>query len=189
MTKAELRAAIADRVKNLSPVYCREADAAICAHVLRSPLYESARTIFCYVGTSREIDTMPLLHAALRDGKALALPYCQSLGVMEARRINDLSDLVTGRYNILAPKLQCPLVEPEDLDLAIVPCCTANSRGQRLGYGGGFYDRYLTRVKCPTVVLCRRHIVCEDIPVEDYDQIMDYLVTERGIADCRQIRF
>lgn len=189
MTKAELRAVIAEKIKNLSPTYCREADRAICAQVIQSPLYESAHTIFCYVGTSREIDTMPLLHAALRDRKVLALPYCRSLGVMEARRISGLSDLVTGRYNILAPKLQCPVVEPEELDLAIVPCCTANGRGQRLGYGGGFYDRYLTKVKCPTVLLCRRHIICEDIPVEAHDLTMDYLVTERGMEDCRQIRF
>ncbi len=188
MTKAELRAAVAAKVANLSPTYCQEADSNICSQVIRSELYRNARTIFCYVGTSREINTMPLLRAAVRDGKALALPYCQSLGVMEARRVQNLSDLVTGKYNILAPKLECPVVEPEAFDLVIVPCCTANAKGQRLGYGGGFYDRYLTKVKCPTMLLCRRHILAEDIPMEPHDLTMDYLVTERGIVDCRQVR-
>ena len=189
MTKAELRAAVAAKVANLSPTYCQEADKAICDLVLRSESYRNAETIFCYVGTSREINTMPLLHAALRDGKTLALPYCRALGVMEARQIRNLSDLVTGKYNILAPKLECPTVEPEAIDLAIVPCCTANERGQRLGYGGGFYDRYLPRMRCPKVALCRRHLVTEDIPMDDHDVTVDYLVTERGVADCKQIRF
>lgn len=189
MTKQELRAAAIAREKNLSPIYCQEADAAICRQVLQSPLYQNAKSIFCYVGTDREIDTMALLRAALRDRKVVAIPLCVGNGVMEARQIKGLSDLVSGRYGILAPKLSCPVVAPEDLELVIVPGCTANGKGQRLGYGGGYYDRYLPRTNCPKVMLCRHQLIAEDIPTEDHDVMMDYLVTERRITDCRQIRF
>lgn len=183
--KSRLRGEIADQVRNLSQVYCREADEAICRWVLQSEIYQRARAVFCYVGNDREIDTSALLRAALRDGKILAVPLCTERGVMEARQLRGLGDLVSGKYGILAPKLDCPLVRPEDLNLAVVPCCTGNARGQRLGYGGGYYDRYLPQVNCPTMLLCRARLVREDIPVEPHDLTMDYLVTEEGITACR----
>ncbi len=186
MTKQTIRAEVATQVKNLSPVYCREADAAICRWVEQSELYQKARTVFCYVGTKREIDTTALLRAALRDGKRLVLPLCGAPGVMEARQIESLGELVSGKYGILAPKLQCPLVEPGEIDLAVVPCCTGNASGQRLGYGGGYYDRFLPRTGCPAVLLCRDRLVREDLPTEPHDVAMDYLVTEKGIFPCGQ---
>ena len=186
MTKSELRKAIAAAVKNLSPTYCREADAAICRRVINSPAYQKARAIFCYVGTDREIDTTALLRSAFQDGKILAVPLCTASGVMEARQIQDFSDLVSGKYGILAPKLHCPLVEPRAFDLAIVPCCTGNARGRRLGYGGGYYDRYLPQLACPTMLLCRGRLVTEDIPTEDHDVPATYLVTEAGLTLCQR---
>lgn len=187
MTKETMRAEIAARVKNLSPTYCREADAAICRCVLLSEPYQKAGTVFCYVGAEREIDTMALLRAALRDGKALAVPLClPEKGQMEARRINGLGDLVSGRYGILAPKLNCPVVPPEEIELAVVPCCTGNADGQRLGYGGGYYDRYLRNTRCPTMLLCRHQLERADIPVEEHDLQMDYFVTERGVIQCKK---
>ena len=186
MTKQTIRTEVTARVKNLSPVYCKEADEAICRWILQSEPYQEAKTIFCYVGTEREIDTMALLRTALRDGKTLAVPLCLAeRGRMEARRIEGLGDVVSGRYGILAPKLNCPVVPPEDLDLAIVPCCTGNARGQRLGYGGGYYDRYLPGTRCPTMLLCRHQLEREDIPTEEHDLQMDYFVTERGIVKCK----
>lgn len=187
MTKQAIRSEVAARIKNLSPVYCREADEAICRCVLHSELYQKARTVLCYVGRPEEIDTMPLLHAALRDGKILALPLCtQEKGVMEARQIMGLGDLVSGQFRILAPKLQCPLVAPEDVDLVIVPCASGSAKGSRLGYGGGYYDRYLPRTQCPRVLLCRAKLLRDDIPMDEHDVVMDYLVTEEGITACKE---
>lgn len=184
MTKKELRAQIAEDVKALPDEYCHEADAAICRNVINSPLYRKARTIFCYVGNDREIDTTLLLRTALADGKIVATPLCTGKGIMEARQIQGLGDLVSGKFNILAPKLECPRIEPEAFDLAIVPCSTGNAKGQRLGYGGGFYDRYLPRTKCPKILLCRTRLVREDIPLEEHDTPMDYLATEGGLVLC-----
>lgn len=185
MTKKEMRAEMARRVKNLSPVYCREADEAICRLILQADSYQTAQTIFCYVGTEREIDTSRLIHMMLRDEKTVVLPLCRGKGVMEVRRIAGMGDLVSGTYGILEPMLTCPLVEPEEIDLALVPCCTGNAQGQRLGYGGGYYDRYLPKTHCPTLLLCRHQLVREDIPFDDYDVRMDFLVTERGITACK----
>ncbi len=188
MTKQTLRADVIARAKNLSPTYCREADEAICRWVIQSDAYDRAQTIFCYVGTEREIDTMRLIHIMMRDGKQVAVPLCVEKGVMEARRIEGMGDLVSGRYGILAPRLNCQVVQPEELDLVIVPCCTGTPRGERLGYGGGYYDRYLAKVKCPTMMLCRHQLEREDVPTQPHDVLMDYFVTERGIVDCKAAR-
>ena len=184
MTKEALRAQISVKVKNLSPIYCEEADQAICEHIRRWRIYQEAQTIFCYAGTAREINTYPLLKAILADGKRLALPLCTGPGVMEAREITGIGDLVSGKYNILAPRLTCPLLEPEAIDLALVPCCTGNAHGQRLGYGGGFYDRYLPKLRCPTALLCRGQLVEENIPMSSHDVLLQYLITENGIIAC-----
>ena len=118
MTKSELRALIARQVAALPPDYCREADGAICRHVLDWEVYRQAKAVFCYVGTDREIDTRPILRDALDRGKVLAVPLCVAKGVMEARQIRSLENLVPGKYGILEPGPDCPLVAPEALDLA-----------------------------------------------------------------------
>jgi len=187
MDKAALRREIAAQVAALPPDYCRAADTAICQAVLASPLCQNAERVFCYAGTSREIDTFPLLRALLANGKALALPLCVGPGLMEARLIRSLDELLPGKYGILAPGPQCPLVPPEKLRLALVPCCTGNAFGQRLGYGGGFYDRFLGSVRCPKILLCRERLVRQDIPLEPHDLLMDYLVTENGMVRVRRI--
>ena len=185
MTKSELRALIARQVAALPPDYCREADGAICRHVLDWEVYRQAKAVFCYVGTDREIDTRPILRDALDRGKVLAVPLCVAKGVMEARQIRSLEDLVPGKYGILEPGLDCPLVAPEALDLALVPCSTGSRSGRRLGYGGGYYDRFLPRTTCPKALLCRGRLVRADIPTEDHDQLMDFLVTEEGLTSRR----
>lgn len=185
MTKSEIRAKIASAVKALDSEYCKRADAAICAAVWNSEQYKNARTMFCYIGTDREIDTRALLLRALADGKTLALPLCTGKGIMEAREIRSLDDLVSGKFGIPAPGMDCPIVAPEAFDLVIVPCSTGNRKGQRLGYGGGFYDRYLGKTNCPRMLLCREKLVEDDIPVEEHDLIMDFLTTENGVTACK----
>lgn len=185
MTKKELRAVIAAEVAALDSVYCEKADAAICAAVTESELYRNAHTMFCYIGTDREIDTKALLLRALRDGKRLALPLCVGKGIMEAREIRSLDDLVAGKFGIPAPGEHCPVIEAEEFDLVIVPCSSGNQKGQRLGYGGGFYDRYLGKTRCPKVLLCRKALSKEEIPTEEHDLVMDYFVSEDGMVCCK----
>jgi 5-formyltetrahydrofolate cyclo-ligase len=182
--KTALRHQIASEVKALSPDYCKASDEAICRHVLSSDLFQKAKTVFCYVGTAREIDTRPILEGILKAGKTLCVPLCTGPGVMEARVIASLNDLVPGKYNIPEPSRACPVLAPEALDLALVPCSTGNAKGQRLGYGGGFYDRYLSRTRCPKILLCRAKLVKEDIPTEPHDLTMDYFLSEDGLVRC-----
>ena len=71
-------------------------------------------------------------------------------------------------------------LQPEEIDLAVIPCCTCSHTGKRLGYGGGYYDRYLGRVEGMKAVICRERIMRDDIPVEEHDQAVDMVISEGG---------
>lgn len=180
-----MRAQIAGQVRDLPAGERRQSSDKICQILLASSLYRGARTVFCFVGTSREIDTGPVLRQVLADGRTLCVPRCVGPGRMEARRIGSLEDLRPGAYGIPEPGPESPLVPPEDIDLALIPGAAGSRDGRRLGYGGGFYDRYLPATRCPRVLLCRELFVREDVPEEPHDARMDFLVTESGIYPCR----
>ena len=188
MTKSELRKAIAAAVKNLSPTYCREADAAICRRVINSPAYQKARAIFCYVGTDREIDTTALLRSASRTARSWRCPCAPPPVSWRPGRSRASATWSAASTASWPPSSTAPWWSPGTSTWPSSPCCTGNARGQRLGYGGGYYDRYLPQLACPTMLLCRSRLVTEDIPTEDHDVPMAYLVTEEGITLCQKAR-
>ena len=145
------------------------------------PEFEQAGTLFCFVGTSGEIDTAPILEEALRLGKRVGVPRCIARGVMEVGEIRSLQDLEPGKYGILEPGVHAPVIQPEEISLAIVPCMSCSHDGRRLGYGGGYYDRYLDRTRAAKAVICRERVMRHDIPVEPHDQIMDMVISEDGV--------
>lgn len=176
--KMALRKKIKDKIKTLSPDYCKRADEIICQKVISLPEYEKADVVFCYVGTEREIDTRPILTHVLESGKRLCVPKCTSFGIMEALEIQDLNQLHPGAYGILEPDESCRVIRPEEISFACVPCLTCSTDGKRLGYGGGFYDRYLPKLDCKKAVLCRKELMVEKIPIDEFDIKVDYVVTD-----------
>ena len=201
--KKELRKKIKQKIEMLTPEYCQKADEDIFRKLISMEEYKNARTVFCYVGTEKEINTFPILEDALNTGKRLGVPLCTSYGIMEAREITNLNQLKAGAYGILEPGEDCPVIEPIEIDVACVPCLTCDKTGRRLGYGGGFYDRYLPKVTGTKVVLCRSRLMEEEIPSEEFDVQMDYVITDHipvvmnlkfqikketalRLADCRE---
>lgn len=168
--KAYRRSEAKRLAKALTPAQKAKADAIICEKVVSSQAYQSAKTLFCYVSTGDEVDTRPLLKAALAAGKTLCVPLCAGKGVMSARRVEALTALEIGAFGILEPPPAAPLVRPQDIDFAILPCLAADENGARLGHGAGYYDRYLLqmRAEAHTAVLCRR-VLLMDVPQMPHD--------------------
>ena len=110
--KQQLRRTIRAMERELSPKYKEESSRAICQHLIAMPAYQSAETVFCFVGMSREIDTTLILEDALNTGKKLCVPLCVGDGIMELRHITALDQLIPGAYGILEPGPDTPLVEP-----------------------------------------------------------------------------
>ena len=122
---------------------------------------------------------------------ALALIVLQLLGTFWcltiARRytsaLTDLRQLIPGAYGILEPSADAPLVSLDEVDFAILPCLTCNHLGQRLGQGGGYYDRFLSHYRGGTVLLCREKLIREEIPLEPHDYPVPWVLTERGLYE------
>lgn len=181
--KQQLRRTMRALEAGLSARYKEESSRAIAGHLLAMPEYQEAGTVFCFVGTDREIDTRPILEDALAAGKRLCVPLCTGKGIMELRQVTDLRQLVPGAYGILEPPADSPLVSVDEVDFAVLPCLTCNHLGQRLGRGGGYYDRFLSHYRGGTVLLCREKLIREEIPLEPHDYPVPWVLTERGLYE------
>ena len=178
--KERIRREILKRRRGLSQEYCRQADEAIVRSLLESSVYKTAGTVFVYVSMEGEVDTGELIRFSLEAGKVVAVPRCVDRGIMKACRIGGFGDLEKGAYGIWEPKESCGETDPGEVDLAVAPCVSCSHDGKRLGYGGGYYDRYLPSSPAFRVALCREKLVCSRIPVERTDSLMDLVITEAG---------
>jgi 5-formyltetrahydrofolate cyclo-ligase len=169
-TKAELRKRLLSARSALDPARRAEADRVITEQLLQTPEYLQAQTIFTYVSVGDEIDTSEIIRAGLAAGKQITVPRCASFGQMDAVAITGTNDLITGMYDLLEPREGLPVVAPELINMIIVPCLAATLDGMRLGYGGGFYDRYLARCcNATSIVLCRSEFLLVSLPHESHD--------------------
>lgn len=181
--KQRLRQTARALERQLPSRYREESDRAIAGRLLAMPEYRAAGTVFCFVGTALEIDTRPILEDALSSGKLLCVPRCTGPGVMELRRIASLQALSPGAYGILEPPEDSLSVAVDDVDFALLPCLCCNRLGQRLGRGGGYYDRFLSAYRGGAVLLCRERLLREEIPVEPHDYPVPWVLTERGLYE------
>ena len=181
--KRQLRMAVRRDEQLISICDRARSDQAVAIQVLALPEYRRAQSLFCFVSTTREIDTTPVLLDALHSGKTLCVPLCTEPGRMESRQITDLHQLVPGRYGLLEPTADTPVVPVDAIDFAVLPCVTCNYLGQRLGRGGGYYDRFLSQYRGGTVLLCRELLIRQEIPVEPHDYPVPWVLTERGLYE------
>jgi 5-formyltetrahydrofolate cyclo-ligase len=181
--KQHLRRTIRAMERSLPDSYRTQSAGAICAHLAAMPEYLAADTVFCFVGTAREIDTTAFLTAALRDGKRLCVPRCAGEGRMTLHQITALSRLSPGTYGIPEPPPDAPKVSVDAVDFAVIPCLTCGRGGRRLGQGGGYYDRFLAQYRAAAVLVCRERLLREEIPMEPHDCFVPWVVTERGLYE------
>lgn len=187
MTRQEEKKTLRNIMRRLEEAlperYMRSADESIMRHLISLPEYQEAETAFCFVGIRREINTLSVLKDALDRGKKLCVPLCVDKGIMEAREITSLDQLQSGKYGLLEPSGDAPVVDMDEIDFAVIPCTTCNHLGQRLGKGGGYYDRFLSHYRGGTVMLCREKLIREEIPVEPHDYPIPWVLTERGLYE------
>ena len=179
--KKVLRHTIRQLERELSPAYRTEANRRIAALTLSLRAYRNAGTVCCFVGTAREIDTRPILENALNAGKRLCVPRCDAPGEMTMREIAALDQLSPGTMGILEPSADAPVTAPENIDFAVLPCLSCDIRGNRLGYGGGYYDRFLRAYHGAAVLLCRERLLQPAIPMESHDIAVPCVLTERRL--------
>lgn len=115
-----------------------------CWRLVGLPEYGAARTVMAFASFRGELDTRPLLFDILRSGRTLVLPAVQAgTPRLDLRIVSDLAELRPGGWGIPEPGQGCPPADPARIDLVVVPGVAFDVRGQRVGYGGGFYDALL----------------------------------------------
>jgi 5-formyltetrahydrofolate cyclo-ligase len=115
--------------------------------------------------------------------KRVALPRCEGDGKMNFYYINSVNDLKKGAYGIQEPNEKCALFEGRDSALCIVPALSYDKHGHRLGYGGGYYDRFLSKFSGKTVGICYEENICDSLMHGKYDRPVTLIVTEKRIVD------
>lgn len=176
MTKKEARQQIKEKIKQLDERYRKEADRSIFEQIINLKEYKEAETIFCYASMKEEVDTWQLIKLALEQGKTVGVPLCIGKGIMEVRQVRMLSDFKEGAYGIMEPSKECPLLSKDKIDMAVIPCVSADKEGRRLGHGAGFYDRFLQDTTFPKILICYRRLLMDEIPTQEHDILMDQVI-------------
>ena len=157
---------------------------ALRARLFALPAFAAATTVLCFASFRSEIDTRPLLEWCLEHGIGVALPRIMGPRHMEAFAVTDLeNDLIPGRWDIPEPRPGLPLVDPVTIDVVVVPGAAFDPWGGRIGYGGGFYDAFLARMRPDAwrIGIGFETQLVERVPREAHDLCVHLLVTEERV--------
>ncbi len=205
--KKEQRQQVLALRKQLAPEEVARRSKAIRKRFLALPQVREAQTIMAYLDTRNEVQTFELISDLLKMGKRVGVPITllAEHRLIASELVAPEEDLQTGTYGIREPRpgRERPIPPPE-LDLIIVPGVAFDPAGGRIGYGGGFYDRFLaemqqtpgrqkpgapaSRQPVPLVALAFELQVLERVAREPHDFLIDWIVTEERLIDCRQQR-
>lgn len=188
--KEELRQASKAIRSDLTPRQKSRWDTAILRHFINLPAYQNCHTLLTYASLPGEVDTFALMEEAWRAGKRVAVPYCvPGTRLMEFYLIESPEELAPSAYGILEPD---PARSQKLTDFSgsacVVPGLAFNCIGYRLGYGGGYYDRFLAGPYAgnPSIGLCYGVCMVKFLPIGTYDRPCDFLVTETGARIIRK---
>lgn len=154
------------------------------------PEFLQARVVMLFLNFRDEVETTALAKKTLELNKKLILPRCAPKGILLPIEVRDLcEDIEPGVWGIREPKLNKGETDPSEIDLIIVPGAGFNFRGDRLGYGGGYYDRFFMRLNplTPRIALSFECQVINELPIDKHDVKMTMLITENNVYDFRTL--
>lgn len=183
--KDEIRRRILEQRKHMSSEDVEEKSERIHGRLFNSPYYQSSRTIMTYVDFQNEVETRSIINKAIGEGKNIVVPLCGQNYSLLPVKIGSLGDLEKGNKGILEPK-KIDIVDVKKLDLVLMPGVTFDRNGNRLGYGLGYYDRFLAQLSPSTMIVALAYgfQVVQTLPYEDYDQKVNLIITENETIHC-----
>lgn len=155
-------------------------DDLIFQNVVKTDAYKNCRELLIYVSGGIEVGTHDIIRQAFLDGKLVLVPRCVSgTNIMEFFRICSFDDLEIGAYGILEPKQHCSEQTEFNDAICIVPALAFEKNGYRIGFGKGYYDRFLKGFSGPKLGICYEKFVIDDVYMEPHDIPVDLIVTEK----------
>ena len=189
-SKATLRLHYKAMRTQMDAVWREGAQQAIHRHLTNENVFQQAHAIFSYCNFQSEVATLPLLELALAQGKTVAVPrLTRKKGVMEAVPLKHIGELQPGTFGIPTPPTDRPPVSQLAFDLILIPGLAFDSYGHRLGYGGGYYDRFLQRegITGFRLGLGYHFQYVEHLPHDPFDQRIDGVLTEKGLFPTKPV--
>jgi 5-formyltetrahydrofolate cyclo-ligase len=183
--KDDIRRECIARRKEITPAEKHRRDSKICTLAQSLVSFRYAEVILMYAPTAKEIDVMPLISAALARGKEVAFPKCAVENrTMEYHFVTGEGDLSVQSHNIREPDGSLPLYNPKKdrrSAVCLVPALVYDRAGYRLGYGKGYYDRYLSDFEGCKIGVVYSDFILPSVPRGRFDLNVDILLTEKGI--------
>lgn len=182
--KTELRRQYMEKRKAIPTERKAAADKAICRKLASTVSFRFADTVMLYSALPSEIDLTELINVALSQGKRVVLPRCVAGSpIMNFHIVTDLSTLEKGSFSIMEPPAHSPIWTPTDSDKAIcvIPGVLFDQQGHRVGYGKGYYDRYLSDKKVQRIGVVYDDFILKSLPHGRYDLAVDLIVTEKRL--------
>ncbi len=173
--KSSLRKVLLDRRDTTSYDFIKLASQKIQNRLKQIEIFRSAKKIACYYPIGSEVLTQDIMQEILGDGKEISLPKVVA-DSLSFRKIGGLKDLEKGEFGIMEPKDNC--LEEKDMDVVLVPTVGISKNGIRLGYGHGYYDRFLSESNAKTISLTYSKQIVKSIPFSEKDVKIDWIVTE-----------
>lgn len=175
MNKQELRRSIREQKRAMSQEEILRRSEILAEKLAQCPAYQAARTIYGYLPYNQEVRTVPMLRRALEEGKHVAVPKVYG-DEMKFIYLDDLSQVAKGYAGIPEPIADGPVAQ-DGTALVLMPGLAFDPQGHRIGYGGGFYDKFLAREPGhPTVALCYDFQVVEHLQTEEFDIPVDIVI-------------
>lgn len=185
LSKSELRARIKEEMANLNYAKKDIMDEKIRSSIYSLKEYHSAKTIFTYVSKDKEVDTINLITHSITLGKKVCVPLTKKdNNSLEIREIEDLMDLKIGNFDILEPNENTKNTNPEEIELFFIPGLAFGAGCERLGRGGGYFDRFLMSSRGLKVGLAYEFQIFDSLPVQKHDVRMNMIITNKRIIHC-----
>lgn len=181
MSKEALRSTLRVRRSALSKEERARADLRIAGRLLELPEVVRADCVFTYLSFGSEVDTRFVITRCWEMGKRVCLPRCAAGHMLTWHAVEDLDHLVRSRFGMEEPAAGAPQAQPAGsvYSVALVPGLAFDRRGFRLGYGGGYYDRFLPAFSGVSIGLCRSDLLSDELPsLSEYDYPVDLVVTD-----------
>lgn len=187
MIKKSIRDHILDKRSFLGKNSHNLSSNTIINKLYESSLYKDAKIIMTFISFGDEVDTHEFIKKSLLDSKRIVVPITfPKTKEIKPSEILDFNELEIGFYNILTPKDEfIRFIDPKEIDLIIVPGVAFDRNGYRVGYGGGYYDRFLS--KYPDAVklgIAFDLQLIDEVPREHFDIAVDFIFTENKIINC-----
>lgn len=182
MEKIDLRNLAKDKLTNLGSEKRAKIEEEIIQNLITSELWKQANTIGVTVSAGFEWDTKPLIRRGWKEDKIVAVPKCvPDVRKLDFYKLDHFDQLEASYFNLREPNpYETVKVDKQEIDLLIVPGLVFDEQGYRVGFGGGYYDRFLTDYPNRTVSLLYSGQLVAEVPKESFDIPVEHLITENG---------